>query len=292
MRCRRLRAQVEDAVLTMRRAEQSEPGDGRVRLGRQALSALVEAYALSAAPCGERGQTESALQRETLAAIEALPGSRRHARALALIFADAQSDGSPARAQREWEALADLFAWLERRIDTRTEREIVLTRWARFAALAGACLGLLWLLFSPTNIARGKPVSSSSLCGYTPPAPLGKPRLERVVDGRRREPSFAVCTEVEPKPWVSVDLGGPHAIREVVVYPRADCCFGELALPIGVELSDDNQRFESAGTESEPATPDVPWRFVIHGRTARYVRISTDSQESRQVVVGEIEIYD
>jgi hypothetical protein len=276
----------------MRSAEQTDPGDGQLRLGRRAVGALVQAYVLSAAPSADLKDESTVLLSEALRAIGALPGARRHARVLEQLATSSPPDGSGAHARREWEDLARLFAWLERRIDTRTEREIALRRWASGGALALFFAGLLWVLLSPTNIARGKPVSASSLCGFTPAAPLGSPRLERVVDGRRRELSFAVCTDVEPKPWVMVDLGAPHVVREVVVYPRSDCCFGELELPVGIELSNDNQQFELAETISEPATPELPWRFSVHGRTARYVRVSTDSKESRQVVIGEIEIYE
>jgi hypothetical protein len=275
----------------MRGAELADPGDGQLRLGRRAVGALVQAYVLSAAPFADLKDDSTVLLSEALGAIGALPGARRHARALEQFAAGSPPDGSGA-AHREWQDLASLFAWLERRIDTRTEREIALRRSASGGALALFFAGLFWVLLSPTNIARGKPVSASSLCGYTPAAPLGAPRLERAVDGRRRELTFAVCTEVEPKPWVMVDLGAPHVIRQVVVYPRSDCCFGELELPVGIELSDDNQHFELAETISEPATPELPWRFSVHGRTARYVRVSTDAKESRQVVIGEIEIYE
>jgi hypothetical protein len=161
----------------------------------------------------------------------------------------------------------------------------------RCATPLALLVSIAWFVVAPKNVALGKPVSASSTAWYTPAAPFAKDALYRVVDGRQRERSFAIHTELETKPWVEVDLGKPYRIDRVVAYPRTDCCFGEEQLPIVVELSKDNQRFEVVSRNSTPATVDFPWRFATGGVSARYVRISTDSKEPRRVVIGELEVY-
>jgi hypothetical protein len=287
---RHARASLERAVQTMRAAERLEPGELRSQWARQSVLALLDAYALSVSRAGlESSSRQPFSLEEALTAVARLPGARCHGPT----FEALRAPGAGAHSlQREYQRFAELFAWLERHVEVRTEREIRLSRWQRCGSLALACAGVLWAFTSTKNVARGKLVSASSVCGYTPATPLGRPNLDRVVDGRRREASFAVCTEVEKKPWVAVDLEQSHALTEVVVYPRTDCCFGELELPIGIEVSNDNQHFEFVGKKSVPATTDTPWRFALRGRSARYVRVSTDSKEPSQVVISEVEIYE
>jgi hypothetical protein len=287
---RNARASLEHAVQTMRAAERLDPGELRSQWARQSVLELVEAYALSVSRVAPESRDREPFSREdALSAVANLPGAQRHASTIEALR-DSRTDAPSPR--RECEQFAELFAWLERHVEVRTEREVRLSRWQRCGALVLACAGVLWALTSAKNVAHGKPVSASSICGYTPPSPLGSPNLDRVVDGRRREASFAVCTEVEKKPWVAVDLGQSHTLTEVVVYPRTDCCFGELELPIGIEVSNDNQHFEFVDKKSIPATTDTPWRFALGGRSARYVRVSTDSKEPSQVVISEVEIYE
>jgi hypothetical protein len=276
----------------MRAAEQVESLDLRGELARQGVQELVEAYATFLAR-GTRGsesveEAEPPADADSLALVASLPGANRHTQAIDCL----QKLGSTSGVSRlEYEGLVSLFAWLEARIDARSAREVLLTRWFRCGALVVALAAVAWFAIEPKNVALGKQVSASSIASYTPPAPLGKDALYRVVDGRRREQSFAVHTELEAKPWVKVDLGKPYRIARVVVYPRDDCCFGEHALPVVVELSNDDQHFEIVASHGAPATVDFPWRFATLGQRARYVRLSTDAKGPRQIVIGELEVY-
>ena len=266
----------------MRAAEHTESVDLRGQLASQAVLELVEAYATSLS----RDQAPTGV--EPLAQVARLSGANRHAQTISRL----QGIGSAPRTSRlEYESLVQLFAWLEPRIDARSAREVLLTRWFRCGALLVLLATVAWLAIRPKNVALGKQVSASSIASYTPAAPFGKDALSRVVDGRQREQSFAVHTELESKPWVKVDLGKVYRIARVVVYPRNDCCFGEHELPIVVELSNDNQHFEIVAGHASPATVDFPWRFATLGQRARYVRLLTDANEPRQIVIGELEVY-
>lgn len=269
---RQTRTRLERAVGTMRTAEQAESLDMRVELARQAVRELSECTGSD----------------DPLSALAQLSGARAHARTLDRLRG---LDSTPIGRRQEYESLERLFAWLEARDVPLTVREVRASRWLRCSSLGVVLTSLVFYALTPKNVALGKPVKASTTCGYTPAPALGKAALHRVVDGRQREQSFAICTEVEPKPWVQVDLGRPHRISRVVAYPRTDCCYGEQELPVSVELSNDGQLFEIVATSSTPATTNFPWRFTLEGRSARYVRLSTDSKEPRHVVLGELEVY-
>lgn len=176
-------------------------------------------------------------------------------------------------------------------VQSTTRRELVARRWLRRAALIGAACLALWLVVRPKNLALGKSVAASSVCAWTPQAPLGRERLYRVVDGVETEQSFALCTNDEKDPWLTVDLASSRRVDRVVVYPRADCCYGQLELPLSLQLSDDNQHFETVETTNTPAIPESPWRFSVSGRRARYVRLISHDQTARHIVISEFEIF-
>ncbi|HET7540965.1 MAG TPA: discoidin domain-containing protein [Polyangiaceae bacterium] len=248
----------------MRRAAASESATQRVQLARQAVREL---HALRSKSRRERR----------------VPS--RHQATIAGLAS--QSSERP----NEYETLADAFAWLERQIDTRTPRERIVNRAFGHALLAAALATGGYWAFSSKNLALGKEVTASSICDLTPQPPLGQSRLQRLVDGRPKEQGFAICTELEVHPWVTVDLAREARIDRVVVFPRNDCCYGDDELPIQIELSGNNRDFEVVGSSDRPATADFPWRFAIQGRRARYVRITSPANEKRHIVIGEIEVY-
>jgi F5/8 type C domain len=281
----RIRGKVERAVETMRTAERSGNAELRLQLARQGTLELVAAYALS--KTDDRALPESI--EKSLALVEAVPNAAtRHALAIARL-----KSGAPGALAEtlEYDTLVRFFIWLEARVETRTAREIRVTRWLGRAALALGVALASYLLFGPKNLARGAHVTASSTCSLTPEPELGRERLSRVVDGRLRELSFAVCTETEQNPWVTLDLGLAHRIDRVVVYPRNDCCYGEDELPLELQLSQDDVSFDTVGTRSVPAVLEFPWRFSTGGREARYVRITVGSAEPRHVVLSEVEVY-
>jgi hypothetical protein len=281
----RVRGEVEQAVRTMRVAEQTENAALRLQLARQATLALLSAYALSKSACPEAIQPGA----HSLAQFEALPDdAERHADVIARL----KGNSPGAIGERlEYDALVRFFVWLEARIETRTPREALVTRWLVRGAAVAAVPSTIWLLTAPKNLALDKRVSASSICSLTPAPSLGEDALHRVVDGRRNELTFAVCTNTEQKPWVTVDLGQERRIERVVVYPRNDCCYGEDELPLRVQLSQDDKSFETIGTRTVPATLDYPWRFAARGEHARYIRVTADSDQPRHVIISELEVY-
>jgi hypothetical protein len=277
-----VRSAVERAVHTMRCAAALECGTEQLELARQALRQLVAAVGLA---MGDSPSTDGFAG--SLVRVGSLPGAEAHEHALATL-ADAQANGE---ARFEYAAWERLFVWLEAQIDVRGERELSASRWLRRAGVAAAALGAFVWLAAPTNLALGSKVSASSICSLTPDPPLGKDRLFRVVDGRETEQRFAMCTDLEDKPWVAVDLSRPRRVDRVVVYPRNDCCYGEQELPLSVEFSTDNRHFKNVGTLDSPATPAFPWRFETGGRSARYVRITSSAKSKRHIVIGELEVF-
>ena len=284
----RVRVEVEAAVDTMQMAERAPDPKLRLETARRALSRLFAAFAAS-----QEGDTHnleatpSGVPEQALAVVQVLPGAHRHRRAIDwLARADPAEQGSAT-----YRDLARLFAWVEDRLDVRTRRELMLTGLARCSAVALALFALFWLPFGAHNVARGKRVTSSSVCGAVPTLLLGKRPLYRAVDGVQRERSFAVCTEKEVHPWIAVDLTKPYKIDEVVVYGRNDCCWGEDDLPLSLQTSLDNEHFATITRKTEPFTAEFPWGTDSKGVRGRYVRLISETPDPRQLFLGEIEVY-
>jgi F5/8 type C domain len=280
---RKIRSEVESAALSMLAADELKCSRVALELAERALGALLPAVA---AAHGQAGAAEWPSIEAALAHATRLPGAPRHERALAHASGAARPPSTVAYAE-----LARAFAWLEAQVDTRTARELRVVRWLRRAALVFPLALIAWQAFGAHNLARGAAVSASSSCGLEAPPPLGKDRLFRLVDGRRQEPTFALCTKYELSPWVTVDLGRSRRIEEVVVYSRADCCWGRRDLPISVQLSLDNQEFETVATRSEPFSAEFPWRLSVDDARARYVRLLSPSRKPSEIVLSELEVY-
>ncbi len=284
-----IRGEVDRAVVTMREASHATDASLRIELARAALARLLagNALAMGAARDTETGESE-APQRTVFA----------HARARSLppAFERTLSEledpeaGQPAN-DAHFDHLVRLFAWLEARLETRTPRELQLSRIVRLLTVMAAVVLGGWWLWSPKNLARGQPVFASSVCSLAPPPRAGKPRLERVVDGVHHEVTFAVCTGIQQHPWITIDLNRSRHISEVVIYHRTDCCWGIADLPLQVQLSDDNSRFETAGTVDQPYTVDFPARVRVDGHTGRYVRLFNPTPGPTHITISEVEVY-
>jgi hypothetical protein len=284
----RVRVEVEAAVDTMQMAERAPDAKLRIETARRALERLFAAVA--ALSCGDAHNLEfttTGVPEQVLAVVQALPGAHRHGRAIEwLARTDPAEQGGVT-----YRALGRLFAFVENRLDVRTRREIMLASLARCSAVALAIFAIFWLPFGAHNVARGKHVTSSSVCGAVPTLLLGARPLDRAVDGVQHEQSFAVCTEREVHPWIAVDLAKPYNIVEVVVYARNDCCWGEYDLPLSLQTSLDNEHFVTIATQTEPFTADFPWGAKSKGVRGRYVRLISEAPDPRQLFLGEIEVY-
>lgn len=76
-------------------------------------------------------------------------------------------------------------------------------------------------------------------------------------------------TNEEDSPWVQYDLGEPKTFHEVEVQNRLDCC-GDRAVPLVVEVSDDEKSWTQVARMDEPFARWVP---TFPPRRARYVRL-------------------
>ncbi|MCC6665819.1 MAG: discoidin domain-containing protein [Polyangiaceae bacterium] len=187
-------------------------------------------------------------------------------------------------------AIGLLFAALKRvrkRYEVRSRRRIRVLRWARLSALVVVLLatlggGLVWALM-PSNIARGKPVTASSVRAGTP-APSG------LTDGSVTD-GYGGHTENDGKAWFMLDLLEPHRLERVVVYHRGDGYHSDV-LPLVLELSMDGQTFQRAAVRDGTFTHKKPWRVQLTGQVARYVRLRVDRKDpSSYLALGEVEAY-
>jgi hypothetical protein len=145
---------------------------------------------------------------------------------------------------------------------------VLFMRWARIGAALLVLLGIVFAItgsvekrFAKPNLALGRPVTVSS---QFPDAGLDHTLL---VDGDRTNLGFH--TDNSPNQWVTIDLGASKSISKVVVYNRAECC-QERAVPLRLEVSDDNVNYRKVADRTEEF--DV-WTAKGLDAKGRYVRL-------------------
>jgi hypothetical protein len=79
-------------------------------------------------------------------------------------------------------------------------------------------------------------------------------------------------TKQEKSPWFEVDLAAVKSFREVLVHNRTDS-FPERAVPLVLELSDDQKSWREAARIKEPFQT---WKVVVPEGKARYLRLRVD----------------
>ena len=283
-----IRHEHEAATRLMLEAERAETPQRRVELATAALKQLTSAVAVANRRSSDGGVLDPSDEVAVRQEILGLPGIERHERVLASLIGESR----PARLGKQlFLEMAALFGDLELHMDVRTPREFRVTRLFRATAVcvSAACLG--WIMVRPTNLARGKPVSASSRCESMPAPPFAEPALSRAVDGVRHESTYAICTEKEVHPFITVDLDAVHAISEIVVYGRSEGNWGLDEVPARLELSTDDKVFETIGRTSTAYMPDLPWTVKLAKKRARFVRLSADSDRAQQFYLNEIEVY-
>jgi hypothetical protein len=186
--------------------------------------------------------------------------------------------------------------WLRGLVDARAPRQIKLSRALRLGALGLAVfLGVgfgVYKLVAPKNIARGKPVQLSSRRPQCP-AGTGVEGLSPsgLVDGTVSA-GYDICTNGEVRPWATLDLLRVRRIGKVVVYNRADCCWGNWDLPVVLELSDDGSNFREIARRTKAYTAADPWVVELDHQSGRFVKVRVDSNEPRELVLTELEVYE
>jgi hypothetical protein len=275
-------------------AADMEPGCARQEL---AVAALRKALAL----VGRASQPGADSEQDAIAAgaarVDAVLPSEQLRAALGMIETPTAADQ---RGDEDVRAVLSLCEWTDALVDDRSPRRKKFERGAAIATGVVAVLALSHALFGSRNLAYGKRVTASSICSLAPPAPFNESQLSRVVDGVRHEipqlpmewawAAFGACTNVQPHAWIAVDLGQVRTVSRAVVYGRSDCCWRDT-LPLAIQISMDNRRFETVATTDAPFTSEFPWEPSLEGRRARYVRLSSTSRAPKSVVVNELEVY-
>jgi hypothetical protein len=171
-------------------------------------------------------------------------------------------------------------SWLLDLVEVRTARELEVQRGLRLTLLgAGLLLSValvLALLFSAKNLAEGRRVTASSLhTGFDTRA---------IVDGRRSgTPGYE--SNLEPNPWIQIDLGDHFQLESIRVTERNERRgTGKLVL----QISDDGTSWKTVGS-TRAAQPEGIWRVNLSRPWARYVKVSLEARGS--LSLAEVEIY-
>jgi hypothetical protein len=184
------------------------------------------------------------------------------------------------RRRRALACLLRLSTSLGREVRACGDRELTVLRTKRQVGtvlLASVIVGLLlaWAKL-PKNVARGKPVTASSVR-------MGAPQA--LTNGAIEWGTFGLHTGSSGREWAMVDLQKFYSLDSAEVYSRGEGRF-EFNLPLTVETSADGVSFQPGGVCSEIFTQATPCVVQLHRVRARFVRVS-----AAEVVLSEVEVY-
>jgi hypothetical protein len=156
-------------------------------------------------------------------------------------------------------------------------------RWVRVSLAGLVAVAFIWfaaswlLERSSPNLALHRPVAASSTNGYGPDP-------NKLVDGITDEIAFH--SNAGDQQWVVIDLGEVKKFDKIVVYNRPGCC-AERAVPLKVEVSDDNQNFKQIAERVEIFDK---WKARDLNAEGRYVRLKNTPPNFFHL--AEVEIYE
>jgi hypothetical protein len=236
----------------------------------------VGGSAAGAEPSGTPPRAASSL-------VEASPGAASEAKADAVRLLDDPKGAGDLAAGRRRRAIALLdrvSAGLDVATYPASDAEVTRVRFARrvvTGVVVAALVGLAgeWVT-SPHNVARGKPVTASSIRFGAPQA---------LVNGAIEWGSFGLHTGGSGREWATIDLERFYSLDYAEIYSRGDGRF-EFNLPLRVELSDDGSNFRPGGACTDLFTQATPCVVDLHRQRARYVRVTAP-----EVVLAEVEVY-
>ena len=271
--------------------ESEEGGGSAVLLDRAAVTLMVRAHLARAG--GELGPTPTG--DKYLARIAELPIGGPLLAAMSeeergLVTSALGSQGEfffakliPAKRKLVAQAMAALARGLRDPLDRDVTLvgAVLLVRWIRIAvALVVVVVGLALAIDKATtrpNLAMHRPVTV-----VTPHREYGRdPSL--LVDGDLTNLGFH--TIEAPNQNVTIDLVKLQRISRVVVYNRADCC-QDRAVPLKIEVSQDNQHFRQVAERKEHFEK---WKANFPTTYARYVRLT--DLNSAAFHLSEVEVY-
>ena len=155
---------------------------------------------------------------------------------------------------------------------------VLVQRWVRVGVVVLMLLGVVYALNAAVqgairgpDLAFGKPWRASSKAYDCNPKDM--------ECGGARSAMFFHTTE-EDKPWVEIDLGSPQKFSRVEVVNREDCC-PERAVPLVIEVSDDQKNFREVARRTEVFRE---WETTFAPVTARYVRARVDRRSVLHLV--------
>lgn len=169
-------------------------------------------------------------------------------------------------------------------IDAHRLGRALITRWGRvLLVLATAFVGVAYLgnwlskKVAGPNIALHCPVTTSTqITGQATDHTL-------LVDGDPETLGFH--TQDGGQQWVVIDLGAVRKFNKVVVYNRADG-FEERAVPLKIEVSNDNQSYKQIAERKDVFTKWTAKRLNAEGR---YVRL--ENTPPNFFHLGDVQIY-
>jgi len=141
------------------------------------------------------------------------------------------------------------------------------------AGLIGGIMVGLWLtaaavlaasrVAEPVDLAKGKPWRASSQWGGVTCDPV------HGMCGPLRSRIFFHTLDDDAGPWVEIDLGKPETFRKMTIVNRKDENLQDRAVPLLIEVSDDQQSWRQIARRDQVFDE---WKPEFEPVTARFVR--------------------
>jgi hypothetical protein len=261
-------------------ADQRLPGSAASLYGR-AIAQFTDAKALLEAGKvdAERAPVDAASVVLAASGAWIKPAPRADA-VLLLREPQAASTLSMGRRGRALRCLERLATGAGREVYPVSDSEV---RWLRVrrglgtaVTMAAAVAAIVLWIKSPHNVARGKPVTASSVR-------MGAPQA--LTNGAIEWGTFGLHTGGSGSEWARIDLLKFYELDFAEIYSRGEGRF-EFNIPLNVETSADGTTFKLSGACKEVFTQATPCVVDLHRVRARYVRISAP-----EIVLAEVEVY-
>jgi hypothetical protein len=277
----KIAASGREHVLAARRAEDERMPGAAASLYGKAISLFASAKSMLVEGKVPEGPPSADPVEVVRSSTEAWIAAEQRADAIS-VLADPKAVGTLGwwRRRRALACLRRSSMQLGRELRACSDRDVVVLRTTRqLGTIALACVVfgsiVAWVKL-PKNVARGKPVTASSVR-------MGAPQA--LTNGAIEWGTFGLHTGGSGREWAAIDLQKFYTLDTAEIYSRGEGRF-EFNIPLMVELSDDGTNYRSVGACTELFTQSTPCVVSLKHQRARYVRVSAP-----EVVLSEVEVY-
>jgi hypothetical protein len=280
-RAARLATVGRENILAARATRDQRLAASAAALYSRAIASFSEARAMLDATRPESGSVAVEPAAIVTASTDRRLSEEQKADAVLLIKEPPSVSGLPGRRRRRALVCLERVAIASgRALQPLSDREVFWLRLRRQLSVVMVPILAAWALAfwirSPHNVARGKPVTASSVRMGT---------AQSLTNGAIEWGTFGLHTMPSGREWATIDLLQFYSLDFAEIYSRGDARF-EFNLPLWVETSADGTNFKQVGSCKDVFTQATPCVVQLHKERARYVRVSAP-----EIVLSEVEVF-